>query len=132
MLLFVYHCSTIFCIVFQILSELSEQRESLLRTQERLHSATENLSKSRAALNAIRKNILYNKFTLILIILLEIGILIGIIVLKVKKWDFVIFLRFVFIFIVNNKHFLITKEMFVYIIIPLEAFIWVNMATDDT
>uniref|UniRef100_A0A0K8TP58 Putative vesicle transport through interaction with t-snares protein 1b n=1 Tax=Tabanus bromius TaxID=304241 RepID=A0A0K8TP58_TABBR len=66
----------------EVLSELGEQRQSLLRSQNRLENANDGLSKSRAALNAIGRNVLYNKIILILIILLEIGILAGLIYIK--------------------------------------------------
>ncbi|XP_031619738.1 vesicle transport v-SNARE 12 [Contarinia nasturtii] len=69
----------------EVISELDEQRESLLRSQRRLDEANADLSKSSAILRAMQRNIFYNKLTLILIIVLEIFCLIGIIILKVKK-----------------------------------------------
>lgn len=69
----------------EVISELDEQRESLLRSQRRLESANEDLSKSSALIRAMKRNFFYNKLTLILIIVLEMVCLIGLIVLKIKK-----------------------------------------------
>lgn len=69
----------------EVISELDEQRETLLRSQRRLEGANEDLSKSSAILRAMKRNFFYNKLTLIMIIVLEIFCLIGLIVLKVKK-----------------------------------------------
>ncbi|KAH8243892.1 hypothetical protein KR032_011219 [Drosophila birchii] len=66
----------------QVLGELGEQRESLLRTTRRLEDADQDLSKSRAIIRKLSREVLYNKIILILIIILEMGILIGLLVLK--------------------------------------------------
>ncbi|KAH8292540.1 hypothetical protein KR054_011593 [Drosophila jambulina] len=66
----------------EVLGELGEQRESLLRTTRRLEDADQDLSKSRAIIRKLSREVLYNKIILILIILLEVGILIGLLVLK--------------------------------------------------
>ncbi|KAH8330927.1 hypothetical protein KR067_009162 [Drosophila pandora] len=66
----------------EVLGELGEQRESLLRTTRRLEDADEDLSKSRAIIRKLSREVLYNKIILILIIVLEVGILIGLLVLK--------------------------------------------------
>lgn len=58
-----------------MLNELSEQRESLLRSQRGLENTDENLSKSRVLLRSMQKNVLKNKVVLYLIILMEIIIL---------------------------------------------------------
>lgn len=68
----------------EVISELDEQRESLLRSQRRLDHANEELSKSGAIVRAMKRNFFYNKIALILIIVLEILCLILLIVLKVK------------------------------------------------
>ncbi|XP_043514527.1 vesicle transport through interaction with t-SNAREs homolog 1B-like [Frieseomelitta varia] len=59
----------------EVISELSEQRERLLRADRRLSQTDEELNKTRRILNVMRRRILMNKFILIIIILLEIGIL---------------------------------------------------------
>lgn len=69
----------------EIVTDLSEQRESLLRSQRRLEDANDGLSKSNAILRAMRRNVVYNKFILILIILLEIFSLGGLIFVKFFK-----------------------------------------------
>ncbi|XP_055696604.1 vesicle transport through interaction with t-SNAREs homolog 1B [Lutzomyia longipalpis] len=69
----------------EIVSELGEQRESLLRSQRGLQNTNEGLSKSRAVLKAMQKNVLYNKLTLILIIILEVFILGGLVFIKFIK-----------------------------------------------
>lgn len=68
----------------EVISELDEQRESLLRSQRRLDNANEELSKSSAIVRAMKRSFFYNKIALILIIVLEILCLILLIVLKVK------------------------------------------------
>lgn len=69
----------------EVISELDEQRESLLRSQRRLDEANADLTKSSVLLRAMQRNVFYNKLTLILIIILELFCLVGIIILKVKK-----------------------------------------------
>ncbi|SPP88008.1 vesicle transport through interaction with t-SNAREs homolog 1B [Drosophila guanche] len=66
----------------EVLGELGEQRESLLRTTRRLEDADQDLSKSRAIIRKLGREVLYNKIILVCIILLELGILIGLLVLK--------------------------------------------------
>ncbi|XP_017031803.1 vesicle transport through interaction with t-SNAREs homolog 1B [Drosophila kikkawai] len=66
----------------EVLGELGEQRESLLRTTRRLEDADQDLSKSRAIIRKLSREVLYNKIILILIIILEVGILVGLLVLK--------------------------------------------------
>lgn len=69
----------------EVITELDEQRETLLRSQRRLDDANADLSKSSALLRAMQRNVFYNKLTLILIIALEIVCLIGLLILKFKK-----------------------------------------------
>ncbi|XP_016987557.2 vesicle transport through interaction with t-SNAREs homolog 1A [Drosophila rhopaloa] len=66
----------------EVLGELGEQRESLLRTARRLEDADQDLSRSRVIIRKLGREVLYNKIILILIILLEVGILVGLLVLK--------------------------------------------------
>ncbi|XP_055617297.1 uncharacterized protein LOC129762784 [Toxorhynchites rutilus septentrionalis] len=63
----------------EVMSELEVQRESLLRSQRRLESANDGLSKSRSILRAMQRNVLYNKLILIMIIVMEVLILAGMI-----------------------------------------------------
>lgn len=58
------------------------QRESLLRSQRRLENANDDLSKSGAIIRAMKRNVLYNKLILIMIIVMEVVILAGMIALK--------------------------------------------------
>lgn len=69
----------------EIVTDLNEQRESLLRSQRRLEDANDGLSKSNAILRAMKRNVVYNKVILILIILLEIFILCALLFLKFVK-----------------------------------------------
>ncbi|XP_055586997.1 uncharacterized protein LOC129739543 [Uranotaenia lowii] len=66
----------------EVISELEVQRESLLRSQRRLESANDGLSKSSSILRAMHRNVVYNKLILILIIVMEVIILSGMIYLK--------------------------------------------------
>uniref|UniRef100_A0AAG5CXV7 t-SNARE coiled-coil homology domain-containing protein n=1 Tax=Anopheles atroparvus TaxID=41427 RepID=A0AAG5CXV7_ANOAO len=66
----------------EVISELEVQRETLLRSQRRLESANDDLSKSGAILRAMQRNVLFNKLILILIIVMELVILAGMIALK--------------------------------------------------
>ncbi|XP_015436240.1 PREDICTED: vesicle transport through interaction with t-SNAREs homolog 1B-like [Dufourea novaeangliae] len=63
----------------EVLSELGDQRDRLLRAKRRLSETDEELDKTRRILNIMKRRVLMNKFVLVLIILLEIAIL-GIIV----------------------------------------------------
>lgn len=80
-----HHCTPANSAPLQVLSDLGQQRESLLRSQRGLESTNVGLSKSQVILRAMRKNVLYNKFILILIIIFEIVILAGGIYLKFIK-----------------------------------------------
>lgn len=66
----------------EILSELDSQRESLLRASERLDNANDGLFESNKILKMMKRNVLYNKLILILIIVIEIFILASMIYLK--------------------------------------------------
>ncbi|EDW84538.2 uncharacterized protein Dwil_GK13085 [Drosophila willistoni] len=69
----------------EVLGELGQQRESLLRTTRRLEDADRDLSKSRAIIRKLSREVVYNKIFLVIIILLELGILVGLLVLKFVK-----------------------------------------------
>lgn len=68
-----------------MISNLSEQRETLLRSQRRLENANDGLDKSNSVLRAMRRNVLYNKLLLVLIIVFEAFILAGLVYLKFVK-----------------------------------------------
>lgn len=68
----------------EILSELDNQRESLLRASDRLDNANDGLFESNRILKMMKTNVLYNKLILILIISLEVFILCGMIFLKLR------------------------------------------------
>jgi vesicle transport through interaction with t-SNAREs 1 len=63
--------------MLKVLSELESQRESLLRTRQRLEDADEELSQARRILKKMYVNILTNKILLGVIIILELAILGG-------------------------------------------------------
>ncbi|CAG9764057.1 unnamed protein product [Ceutorhynchus assimilis] len=59
----------------EVISELGEQREALLRTRGRLEDANSQLDSAKSIITKMGRNILYNKLILIMIIVLEIIIL---------------------------------------------------------
>ncbi|XP_022907305.1 vesicle transport through interaction with t-SNAREs homolog 1B [Onthophagus taurus] len=69
----------------EVVSELSSQRETLLRAKNRLTHADEQLDSSRNILRKMSRNVLYNKLILVLIIIVEIGILITVCYMKFFK-----------------------------------------------
>jgi len=69
----------------EVISELNEQRETLLRTKSRLENADEQLDSAKSILKRMGRNAVYNKLILILIISIEIAILISLSYLKFFK-----------------------------------------------
>lgn len=69
----------------EIVEELGTQRESLLRTRDRLTETDANLSKSRKILHRISRGVLTNKLLLVIIILIELGILGGVLYWKISS-----------------------------------------------
>lgn len=69
----------------EVISELSDQRETLLRTKNRLTNTDEQLDNVKLILRRMKRNVLYNKLILILIIVLEAGILSTVSYLKFFK-----------------------------------------------
>ncbi|XP_018562842.1 vesicle transport through interaction with t-SNAREs homolog 1B [Anoplophora glabripennis] len=69
----------------EVINELGEQREALLRTRDRLENANEQLLNTKSILNKMRRNVVYNKFILIMIIIIEIIILLSLSYLKFIK-----------------------------------------------
>ena len=69
----------------EVISELDSQRETLLRSQRRLEDTNADLSRSNAILRAMKRNVLYNKIILILIIILEALCLAGLIFVKFTR-----------------------------------------------
>ncbi|ELT95070.1 hypothetical protein CAPTEDRAFT_161960 [Capitella teleta] len=65
-----------------VIDELGTQRESLIRTRDRLHETDENLSKSNKILKGMAKRVMTNKMILVVIILLEMAILGGVVYWK--------------------------------------------------
>ena len=63
----------------EVISELGEQRESLVRTRERIDGTNDDLKRSRILLRSINRRLLTNKCMLIFIIFLEILILLTIV-----------------------------------------------------
>lgn len=59
----------------EVISELGEQRERLIRAKRRLSQTDEELNKARKILVVMRMKVLTNKIVLIMIILLELIIL---------------------------------------------------------
>ncbi|XP_044264601.1 vesicle transport through interaction with t-SNAREs homolog 1B [Tribolium madens] len=69
----------------EVVSELNEQRETLLRTRSRLENANEQLDTAKTVLKRMGRNAIYNKLILILIIIIEIAILVSLTYLKFFK-----------------------------------------------
>lgn len=65
-----------------IIDELGEQRETLIRTRERLIETDANLGKSRKILKSMARRVMTNKLILAVIILMELGILAGLVYWK--------------------------------------------------
>lgn len=65
-----------------IVDELGNQRESLLRTRETLDTNVENLKRSHRLIRTINTTLITNKCLLIVIILMEIAILLSIIAFR--------------------------------------------------
>ncbi|CAF1427427.1 unnamed protein product [Adineta steineri] len=66
----------------EIMSDLTTQRESLLRTQGKLNEGNEHLKAGRKTLRLMYSRVIMNKVLLITIILVELGILGGVIYWK--------------------------------------------------
>ncbi|XP_023019509.2 vesicle transport through interaction with t-SNAREs 1b [Leptinotarsa decemlineata] len=69
----------------EVISELGQQRESLLRTRDRLGDANEELDNAKSVLRKMGREVLYNKLILVLIIITEVIILVSLIYLKFFK-----------------------------------------------
>ncbi|CAH2013351.1 unnamed protein product [Acanthoscelides obtectus] len=69
----------------EVISELGQQRESLLRTRGRLENANTQLDYTKSVLKKMGRNVIYNKLILILIIVIEVLILISLSYLKIFK-----------------------------------------------
>ncbi|GLG94731.1 Uncharacterized protein GBIM_01872 [Gryllus bimaculatus] len=69
----------------EVVSELEQQRETLLRSKQRLENTSDVLDHSRSVMRKMTWNVLTNKLILILIIILEIGILSCTVYLKFFK-----------------------------------------------
>lgn len=68
----------------EIISELGQQREALIRTKERLTDTDANLSKSRKILRSMYRRVMTNKLILGIIILIELAILAAVLYIKLK------------------------------------------------
>lgn len=68
--------------MMQVITNLGEQRESLLRSQRRLDGTHAGLNKSNSILRRMRRNVCLNKLVLVLIIVVELGILAALIFIK--------------------------------------------------
>lgn len=66
----------------EVVNELSEQREALLRTRNHLEHANEQLNNARSVTKKMTRNVIYNKILLVCIIIMEIVILLVLSYLK--------------------------------------------------
>ncbi|XP_034233473.1 vesicle transport through interaction with t-SNAREs homolog 1B [Thrips palmi] len=69
----------------EVVSELGQQRETLLRARQRVADTDEELNRADAILRKMKCGVLSNKLTLLLIILMEGGILACLVYLKFFK-----------------------------------------------
>lgn len=69
----------------EVVSNLGTQRETLLRTRNRLEDIDQGLSQTRSILNTMTRRVFTNKLLLILIIICESGILASQVYLKFFK-----------------------------------------------
>ncbi|XP_030369221.1 vesicle transport through interaction with t-SNAREs homolog 1B [Scaptodrosophila lebanonensis] len=70
----------------EVLSDLGTQRESLLRTTDRLENIDHEMSEAQRTIRKLSRSVLHNKIVLILIIVIEVLILIGASILKFTKF----------------------------------------------
>ena len=66
-----------------VITELGEQRESLVRTRDRLDGTNQELKRASRILSSINRRVLTNKCLLIFIIIFEIAILLGVIYYRI-------------------------------------------------
>lgn len=66
-----------------VITELGEQRESLVRTRDRLDGTNEELKRASRILRSINRRVLTNKCLLIFIIIFEIVILLGVVYYRI-------------------------------------------------
>lgn len=66
----------------EVMSELAVQRDTLVRTRDRLVDANEDLSRTHRILRTMNRRVLTNKCLLIFIILMEIAILAGLVYIR--------------------------------------------------
>lgn len=69
----------------EVISDLGQQREALLRTRDRLSDANTQLDNVKLLLKKMGHNVVYNKAILVLIIILEAVILIFLTYMKFSK-----------------------------------------------
>lgn len=69
----------------EVVSNLGIQRESLLRTRNRLEDIDQDLSRAQSILNNMTRRVFTNKLLLVLIIICESGILASLVYLKFVK-----------------------------------------------
>lgn len=69
----------------EVIGELGEQRESLVRTRDRLDGTNHDLKRTRVILRSINRRLLTNKCMLIFIIILEIFILLIVVYFRFIK-----------------------------------------------
>ncbi|XP_046397010.1 vesicle transport through interaction with t-SNAREs homolog 1B isoform X1 [Ischnura elegans] len=66
----------------EVAGELSEQRESLLRTRQRLEDVNQDLSRTRRLLRTMYVRVIANKFILGLLIFLEVAIIVALVYVR--------------------------------------------------
>ena len=66
----------------EVLGELGTQRDTLIRTRDRLIDTEGELTRSKRIIRTLSHNVLYNKILLVIIILLECAILAAVIYWK--------------------------------------------------
>lgn len=71
----------------EIIEELGDQRESLVRTRDRLKDVDQDLGKSRRILNSMAIRIATNKLILLCIIIVELAILAAVVYIRFFKKD---------------------------------------------
>ena len=69
----------------QIIGDLDDQRDTLLRTRDKLHETDADLSRSRRILNTMAMKVATNKVLLVVVIFLELAVIAGIVYLKFIK-----------------------------------------------
>ena len=81
----IYQIQSFFICSTAVVAELGQQRESLLRTRQRVTDTNQELSRARSTLRKMSYQVATNKILLILIIITEVAILAALLYMRLRK-----------------------------------------------